>query len=207
MSTYRERREARAERLRGWADKRDQKADSAYAAAKATSDMIPFGQPMLVDHYSYRGDRNRRSRMSRNFERSFEHRDKADSMRSRADNIEAQAANAIYSDDEDAIERLEERIAGLEAERDRIKRFNASCRKGKPDESILDAKQLADLEVTRRVTPYSLGKGGSMPTYVLSNLSGNIKRNRDRLAQLVARANGAKTIGELAAEREAAGES
>jgi hypothetical protein len=187
MATYRERREARAERLRDWADKRDTKADSAYAAAKATADMIPFGQPMLVGHHSYKSDANRRGRMSRNFERSFEHRDKADEMRSKAANIAAAAEHAIYSDDPDAVDRLRERIASLEAERDRIKRFNASCRKGNPDESILDTKQLADLNVTRRVTPYSLGKGGSFPGYVLSNLSGNIKRNRDRLAQLEAK--------------------
>jgi hypothetical protein len=36
----------------------------------------------------------------------------------------------------------------------------------------------------QRVCPYQLGKNGAMPAYALSNLSGNIKRNRDRLEQL-----------------------
>lgn len=184
MSTYRERREARAERLREWADSRDRKADAAYAAARQTADAIPFGQPMLTDHYSYRADRGRRERMRANFERSHEHAAKAEQMRARADSIEAQAARAVYSDDPDARERLAERIAGLEAERDRIKAYNATCRKGTPDLSVLDDRQRADLASVARHAPYQLGKGGAFPAYALSNLSGNIARLRKRLEGL-----------------------
>jgi hypothetical protein len=183
MSTYRERREARADRLREWAEKRDAKAAASYAAAQQTADMIPMGQPILTDHYSYKGDRNRRDRMVRNFERSFEHSSKAREMESKAANIEAAAANAIYSDDPDAVEQLEAKIARLEGERDRIKAYNASCRKGSPDTSLLDEKQRADLAVCIRVSPYNC-KGGRMPAYASTNLSGNISRLRKRLDSL-----------------------
>jgi hypothetical protein len=40
--------------------------------------------------------------------------------------IEAQLAGSIYSDDPDAIDQLEKRIASLEAERARIKAHNMS---------------------------------------------------------------------------------
>ena len=183
MTTYRERREARAERLRDWADSRDRKAATAEAAARRTADIIPLGQPMLTDHYSYRGDRNRRDRMTANFAKAYEHSAKADEMRRRADSIETAADRAIYSDDPDALDRLREKLADLEAERDRIKRYNATCRKGAPDLSILDDRQRADLASVQRHTPYN-SKGGAMPAYALSNLSGNIKRTRDRIAQL-----------------------
>ena len=72
MTTYRDRRIAKAERLREWADKRDAKAVTARAAADQTADMIPFGQPILVGHHSERGDRNRRDRMRRNYDKEPE---------------------------------------------------------------------------------------------------------------------------------------
>jgi uncharacterized small protein (DUF1192 family) len=96
-------------------------------------------------------------------------------MAARADGIEAAADGAIYSDDPDAIEALEKRIAGLEAERDRIKARNAAYRKDHKAE-------LAAL------TPYGRNQAMPYPAYVLTNLSGNIGRQRKRLAQLRARA-------------------
>lgn len=102
----------------------------------------------------------------------------------RRDDIEDQLAGAIYSDDPDAVEQLRARIAKLEAERDRIKAFNASCRKGQPDESLLDERQRRGLESVRRHSAYSLSKGGGMPAYALSNLSGNISRQKKRLEAL-----------------------
>lgn len=182
--TTRERRERRAERLREWASKRGQKAAQAGAQARALGSAIPMGQPILVGHHSERGHRRHLSRIDAAMSRAVEHGEKARSMASRAANIEAALDRSIYSDDEDAVQRLRERIAGLEAERDRIKAFNASARRGQPDESLLDERQRAALDSVRRHTPYALSKGGGFPAYALSNLSGNIKRNRDRLNAL-----------------------
>ena len=182
--TYRERREAKAERLRGWAESREQKAAAADAGARALAEHIPFGQPILVGHHSEGRARRDAARISGGFDRAREHAEKAASMTSRAAGIESQLDRAIYSDDPDAIEQLEARLATLEGQRDRIKRYNASCRKGARDTSILDREQQAELVSIVRVTPYNVGPQGQMPAYVLSNLSGNIKRNRDRLEKL-----------------------
>lgn len=183
--TYRERREAKADRLREWADKRDVRADAARAAADATFSNIPFGQPMLVGHHSYKADVSRRARATANLGRSFEHSSKAQSMRARADGIDSAAAHAIYSDDSDAIDRLRERIAGLESERDAIKAYNASCRRGSPDLSLLSDHQRGGLESQARHMPdYHARIKGQCPPYMLSNLSGNIAKQRARLAQL-----------------------
>lgn len=50
--TYRERREARAEKLREWAAKRDAKSAAGFQAARTVADGIPLGQPILVGHHS-----------------------------------------------------------------------------------------------------------------------------------------------------------
>jgi transposase len=108
-------------------------------------------------------------------------------MRGRAANIEAAAERAIYSDDPDAPERLRERIAGMEAERDRIKAYNADCRAmakvgAMGDRSILDQRRRDDLASIERHCPYQLRPGHALPAYATSNLSGNIGRLRERLA-------------------------
>lgn len=174
--TYRERREAKADRLRGWAEKRETDAAASLAAEPAYRDDWAFiTQP---------GHIPARSAMNRRDERRHESLTKAASMSARADSIEAQAAHAIYSDDDDAIPRLRERIAGWEAERARIKAYNASCRKGARNVKLLDEKQQAELASIARVAPYQLRDNGAAPAYWSANLSGNINRQRKRLAQL-----------------------
>ena len=183
--TTRERREARAERLRTWAAGREQKATADLERARTMGAAIPFGQPVLAGHHSQGRDQRYRNRISATYERGFAHADKAASMTSRADTIEAQLAGSIYTDDPDAIDALRARLEVLEAERARVKAYNASCRKGAPDPSLITEQERADLATCARFS--TLGKGGAFPGYKLSNLTGNIKRNRDRLAELEAR--------------------
>jgi hypothetical protein len=137
--TYRERRERRAERLRGWAQAREERAAAQLNSYPDIRHDIAFiTQPGRIPF---------RERMNRADDRAFESLAKARGMSARADGIEAQLDHAIYSDDPDAIERLRERIAGLEAERAAIK--------ARPHQA-----------------------------YELSNLAGNLRRQRERLAHL-----------------------
>ena len=181
--TYRERRERRAERLREWADKRDAKAEAASSRVHQITDAIPLGQPILVGHHSERRARRDQDRIEAGMRQTVEHTRTAVDMRQRAANIDAAAGRAIYSDDSDAPERLRERIAELEAERGRIKAYNASCKKAR-DLSLLDERQQATLRQVAQVQSYALGKRGEFPGYALTNLSGNIRRNKERLAAL-----------------------
>ncbi len=188
MSTYRERREAKADRLREWADKRDEKGAAAQAAADRTAGMIPFGQPILVGHHSEGRDRRVRQRMRNNQSKAYEHGNKADEFRRRADGIERAADRAVYSDDDDAAEKLEARIARREAERDRIKAFNAMVRATgdlEHDLELLDPTQKANYLSIAAHSAHSLGKGGTFPGYVLSNLGATIRKDKKRLAALI----------------------
>lgn len=190
--TYRERREARMERLEGWADSRAAKSEAAFGRAHEIADMIPFGQPILVGHHSERGHRRDVAKIENGMRAGIDHGRMAEKHSSRAAEIGRQLDRSIYSDDVDAVEKLEQRIAELEAERDRVKRYNAAVRKAGvgPAEAetlaheLLDPKQHADLVSIARACPYQLGKNGAMPAYVLQNLGGNITRNRKRLEQL-----------------------
>ena len=182
--TYRERQEAKAKRLHEWAGKREAKAATAYDAARTLGDSIPFGQPILVGHHSEKRARRDQDRIVGAMRRGGENKRKAGSMEARATGIEAQLENSIYSDDTDAIEKLMERVAALEAERDRIKAYNATCRKGARDVSLLTEAEKADLVSIAKFAPYQMGKGGAFPGYKLTNLNGNLNRNRKRLEAL-----------------------
>jgi hypothetical protein len=180
--TYRDRRAARAERLRGWAETRVERASAQLES-----------QPELRHDWAFitqPGHIPERARMNARDDRAFASLDKAASMARRADSIDKAAERAIYSDDPDAAERLAERIADLEAERDRITRYNASARKAHKadptqhagDLSILTDKQRADLLSLARIG--FLRPDGAFPTYATSNLSGNISKQRERLARM-----------------------
>lgn len=183
--TYRDRRAARAERLRDWADSRDAKADAARAKVDGIAGMIPFGQPILVGHHSEGRHRRDLDRIHNGMGKVVEHGRMADRHRSKADNIDAAAERAIYRDDPDAVERLVAKLEDLEGQRDRIKAYNKTARAGQPDPEILDDRQRAALESQARHMPdYHARKKGQMPGYVLSNLSGTITKERRRLAEL-----------------------
>lgn len=187
--TYRERREAHAERLREWAGKNQAKADAASERASEISGMIPFGQPILVGHHSEGRHRRDIGRIEAGHRTAYETGRLAKSQESRADGIGRQLATSIYRDDPDAPERLQERLTALEAERDRVKVYNVTARaagkRGEPtgDLSLLDDRQKADLASMIRHTPYMVKPGAPFPAYHLSNLSGRIKAARDRIAE------------------------
>lgn len=169
--TYRERREAKAERLAEWAEKREAKGAAQVEQSRRMGDVIPFGQPILVGHYSEGRDRRYRDRIVATMDRGCENLSKAEEMRRRAASITAAAERAIYSDDPDAIERLRERIAELEAERAQMKAANAAYRK-------------AHREQLKALSAYQRDRALPFPSFKLTNLGGNISRNRKRLAQM-----------------------
>jgi len=184
--SYRDRRYARADRLRGWADKRDAKSAAAFDAVHAIADNIPLGQPLLVGHHSYRRARRDQDRIHSGMRSGIDHAAMADSMRSRAANIDAAADKAIYSDDPDAADRLAAKIAALVADRDAIVAFNKAARKDGDIPALLAGLSPAlrdDYLSIARFSPYQL-RGGAFPAYASGNISGNISRLRARLAAL-----------------------
>lgn len=190
MSTYRERRLDRAARLREWAEKRAARSSGNFTRAHNLVKDIPLGQPILVGHHSERRHRRTLERSDAAMRRGVEDQRKAADMASRADSIEHAATRAIYRDDVDAIERLQAKIAKLEAERDAMKRANVIVRKRGLDTATKIA-QLAELlqckpeTAAKLLEPDYCGRLG-FASYELQNRGGVITRERKRLAELLA---------------------
>ena len=166
--TYRDRRENRAERLNEWAETREQNAAAVLKAGEQYHGDTAFNtQP---GHIPFR------ARLIASEDRAYESQNKAARMRSRATSIEGQLAGAIYEDDPDAIEQLRARITRLEVERDNAKAVNTAYRKAhKAELKAMDTYQ------RDQAMPY--------PGYHFTNLSGNLSRQRARLARLESAAN------------------
>ena len=186
-SNFEERRQNRKDRYEELADKNQQQSQERYDAARSIGSRIPMGQPILVGHHSERGHRADLKRIDNNMRKSIEHRDKARYYEDRAQTIEND--RTIYSDDPEAIQKLKQRLADLEEYQAWMKTINKLCQSKKlSDEQIVE--QLEDeygcsTSVAHWLLnpKYSYEKRG-FQTWQLSNNNANIRRIKERIAQL-----------------------
>ena len=174
---YQERKEAKVERLSNLAAKTAAAAEATHERAEKMADVIPFGQPILVGHYSEKGDRNYRDRIDKTFHKSFELTDKAKEYESRAEN--AASDDVIKTEDPEAIPKLEAKIAALEKKREQVK--------GMTDEQIWKIRWGGG-ENLLNYNPET-GKRDKMPNFramELESVSRIIRNTKQRIADVQA---------------------
>ncbi len=199
MNAYEERRQARIERLRERAEKTRAEGESKMnTASQFFYDLN--GQPLLPGHYSYKSDRNRRERFDNMGRKGYEMTKQADDLERRA--AAAESNRAISSDDPNAPEKLREKIASLEAKQQRMKDTNKIIA-GKPKyqstpekiAALADLLSISEPAAAHLFNPDCMGCIGHAG-WELSNNNANIRRLRQRLAEVEA----------AAARREASGD-
>jgi len=87
-----DRAEARIDRLESRAQRRQAESDSAYSRSKALVEGIPFGQPILVDHYSAKRHRRDLEKFEKGQRKSFALQDEAKQLQRQAKASERTAA-------------------------------------------------------------------------------------------------------------------
>jgi hypothetical protein len=185
MNHYEAKQEARRERLERAAEKARQESERRYNAVHNRLDGIPFGQPILVGHHSEKRHRRDLERADNDMRKGVEASKRAGELAARA---AAVGSGGISSDDPDAIDKLREKLAELEAKQDRMKAVNAAIRKhakaGREAQlAALTALGLSANAAEGALTPDCFG-GIGFPSYSLSNNSNNMRRYRQRIAQL-----------------------
>lgn len=191
----RERRQRKAERLRDWADRAETRANDHFRQSSMSEEStgIPFGQPILVGHHSEARHRKVIERAEAHGFKGVEESRKAERHEARADGIERQLDNTIFSDDDDAIERLEAKIAKLEAHREELKSFNKQRRKGTPIDEIEASDEIKKSFVDFvKYSPGGIGDKQGFPPYHMSNLGAKIRTAKKRLEGLRLVESGAK---------------
>ena len=188
MDAYDEKREARIERLKARAAHKSQDAASLFKRADQMADAIPFGQPILVGHYSEGRDRRYRERIQNTMRKaSLTYTESKDLARA----AEAAESNtAISSDNPDAVDLLKARLKELQDEQARKKAVNAAYRRYLKNPQI-DLSGFADKEQAMIKADYSTAYSWTRqpyPGYSLSNANGNIRRVEGRIRELEAKA-------------------
>ncbi len=181
IEAYEARQEAKRERYAELADKHAAASTNSMNAYHAIAGMIPPGQPILVGHHSERRHRRDIARMDGNITAAIQH-DKTAKYYARK--AKGYGKHGISSDDPAAIDKLREKLAELEADRELSKTVNAYWRKHKTLEGCPGITE----KVARAIHSVMTMHGGSNPipfeTYHFSNLSGNIRRVKERIATL-----------------------
>lgn len=178
---YQERKDARADRLEERAQAAAQKSDDAFRRSSSLVSGIPAGQPILP---GARGAHHRRTleRSWNLMERGVQSSRKADYLQGRADAIRENSA--ISSDDPEALEKLEQKLAALQAAQERDKAMNAYYRKHKTVKGFDGVSDERAEKIDASLAELREALRRPVPSFRLSNRNAEINRLKKRIEQL-----------------------
>lgn len=176
----RERAEAKAARLRA-------RSEASFDAARAEAAQIPMGQPILVGHHSERKHRRALERHDARMRAGFELAEAAET----ADAAARAASSRILAEDPEALRALREKLAGEEAELAEWKRARKAWSKAYGAggvEAGVAALRSAGLEalIPEALNVARLGDYWARQAFSTTNRAANVRRIRERIAQLEA---------------------
>lgn len=183
MNGYEQRLEAKRERMRAAAEKRDAAAAAARKVSDAILSAIPPGQPILVGHHSEKRHRKALDRSWNLHGKAIRLEKEAGDLRQRAESV---GTAGISSDDPEAAGKLGEQVSEMRARRARMVFMNKAWRSAKGDLDKFAALAKIDAgaaeRIAQRIADAFSWEKQPFPKYVLANLSNNLRRYEQRLA-------------------------
>ncbi len=184
--TKEEKRQKRVERYERLAEKAQQESNAAFERSNRLVEHIPAGQPIMPGKRGI-AHRNTLDKSWNALGKSVKLGEKAEYYERKA---EAAANNtSIYLEDEDAVERLTEKLEGLKKSQEIMKAVNKIVRdKKKTQEEKIEALKvygLSEKQAEEIMTPNCMGYIG-FASFSLTNNNANIHRVEDQLKRAIA---------------------
>lgn len=198
--TRKERQEARAERFRQYADNAEKRAATAFNVSNDAVADIPLGQPILVGHHSEKAHRRAIERSNNAMSRCVRESEKAAYYRRKAESVENN--ESIYLEDDDAIDRLKEKIAKLTALQEQMKGSNKILRNSKMIHTEkIDA--IVALGISEATATRIVRENLVFPGYSLTNNNAKInaaKKQLEKAEKLASKEDKEYELGDLTIE-------
>lgn len=182
MNQHEQHQKARRERYLELADKAEAERDATEKQFRQLGDCMN-GQPILIGHHSEKRHRRDWDRQHRRLSKIVSLDKKADHYRDKAESV---GNGGISSDDSDAIAKLRDQLKGRETSQAHMKAVNNAHKRYLKDPASLETVELSpEVKQTIRdhVPTYSWEKHPYAP-YELQNNNANIRRIRERIAEL-----------------------
>jgi hypothetical protein len=178
MNHYEQKQERRRERIEARADRLQREGAARFESGMTRLRAIPFGQPILIGHHSEKRDRSYRRKAVAAVDKGIELQRAAAEARARAASV---GSGGVSSDDPDAVVKLREQLAKVEALQVKMVGINKALRAG--NDQALAALGLTEAQVAKLKQPDCFG-GIGFASYQLSNNGANIRRIKARIAVL-----------------------
>lgn len=187
---YQQKKDRKIANFKTRAENAVKRSNALHADAKHMASALPFGQPVLVGHHSEGRDRRYRARIEGKFRKSYEESKKVNFWQSRIE--AAQTNTAIYSDDPDAIVKIEAKVKELEETLEAYKAINKIAQSRKKLEDYPEGDRVADLmeyfgfsqEHAERLVGVDDCHQTGIPSYAIDNMRQNCARYKRRLVEL-----------------------
>jgi hypothetical protein len=178
------RRAARADAIRSRATAKRAEASAANERAREIGNRT-MGEPIKVGHHSEGRHRRDIGRMDVAMDRFLTATREAEALEAKAASVEAR--DRIESDEPDAIVLLRAKLAEAEAHHASVKAKVAAVRKGLKGATTEEDRARAYLHAG--FAPREIGAHlsmGGVPSYLVTNAGANVRRIRERIAEVAA---------------------
>lgn len=180
MNNYEAKLEARRIRYQQLSEQAKERSKFRYQQSNNAVACIPLGQPILLNHHSEGKHRSALKKSHYNMGKSIEEQKKADYYANRAAGV---GHGGISSDDEDAITKIERKIAATERLHVRMKAANKVIKAGVDVREKLKALGMTEEEIISALKPDYMGRTGYRQFELTSNTA-EIRRLKARVKEL-----------------------
>ena len=182
MNSYEAKQQERKERYLQLAEQAERESSAVWSEAQRMADAIPMGQPILVGHHSERADRAFRGRIDAKQEKAFDLSSKAAYYRDKAKSV---GTGGISGLDPDAVAKLEKELEKRVKAQEKMKAANRAVKMKDIEKGDAKLREMGytDSNISELRKPDFCGRIG-YPDYMLQNNNANIRRIKERIADL-----------------------